>query len=156
MQIDGSYDCPYCLQTSLKDGALRCPLCRSEITIDYWQAARAKRKADDEARIAALALQRALYEEAAVLRETAEQAASAEGRRVQKQKEKRELVFQGCLLGPFYGGVLLGFAGCVSCFPNGPTMSTTSFNLFTGAFYGALIGAVVGPMIGLAIASVKN
>jgi ribosomal protein L37AE/L43A len=44
----GDYVCPYCMQTSLKAGASRCPICRGEIGGDYWNAVRARQKADAE------------------------------------------------------------------------------------------------------------
>lgn len=33
----GDFECPHCRYTSLKAGASRCPLCRGDVTRDYWE-----------------------------------------------------------------------------------------------------------------------
>lgn len=65
----GDYVCPHCMQTSLREGASRCPLCQGEIVGNYWNAVWARKKAAAERNAAALKAaaerKRAMDEEAA-------------------------------------------------------------------------------------------
>lgn len=101
-----------------------------------------KREADAEARRSA--------EEA---RRAAEEAETA-----RRNKQTRELAFKGAMLGPLYGGILVGVAGCCSCVANAPRLNTwiTPFNLLNGSFYGAMAGLIIGPLIGLAIGELRR
>jgi hypothetical protein len=161
----GEYDCPYCLQTSLKFGASRCPLCRGDVGSEYWDVVRAKNKADEEARLAEAARKKAREDKAAAewmraapQREAEARAAAAEAERVRRKKDTVDMVGAGFILGPVGCGILLGLAGCVSCVNNQAKVNTilTPFNLLNGLFYGVLIGLVVGPLLGYAIAQMKQ
>lgn len=167
----GDYDCPYCMQTSLKAGASRCPLCRGEIGRDYWSAVRAREKADAERQAAAFKAaaerKRALEEAAAAElirtapeRESAARAAAlaaanaaAEARRQRRNAASLLNAAKGAGCGATLGGIALGIAGCVSCSRD---IGSMDFNLFNGLLYGAIGGAVIGLLWGIAIGQMKD
>lgn len=41
----GEYECPHCRYITLKRGATRCPTCRGEVALTYWENVTAKEKA---------------------------------------------------------------------------------------------------------------
>lgn len=156
----GDYDCPYCMQTSLKAGASRCPLCRGEIVADYWNAVRAREEAAAERRTEALRTAarrtRVMEEKAAAeqVRTAPERSAAAvEAQRRRRDAVSRRNAWTGAEVGATIGGIAIGFAGCVSCLDNGPHLHTLMppFNLFSGLLFGAIVGALIGIFLGLAM-----
>ncbi|HXH38399.1 MAG TPA: hypothetical protein VNN08_07205 [Thermoanaerobaculia bacterium] len=159
----GNYDCPYCMQTSLKTGASRCPLCRGEIAAGYWTAVRAQEKADTERKAVALRVafeqQRAMEAEAAAellrtapAREAAARAAAAEAKRMRRNAASDELGPIGAMLGALFGGIGTGLAGCVSWYQ----ALMPGFNVFNGLLYGAIGGAIIGVVLGITIGQMKD
>lgn len=153
----GDYDCPYCLQTSLRRSASRCPLCRGEIAPEFWITIRRQEESvsAELAAAQAIAAQRKKADEKAADAEERWQAperqAKAEVRaRTERHKEYREGIDMSARLGAGLGGLVLGFSGCVSCSkqlgsPGGELMP--DFNLFTGLLWGGLAGAIVGVLL---------
>jgi uncharacterized protein YcfJ len=174
----GDYACPYCMQTSLKTGASRCPLCRGEIGGDYWNAVRARQKADAERQVAAAQAaaerqrvyderQKALAEAAAAEwkrtapeREAAAARAAAEAKQLRRNAASRKNRDTGTGIGAIIGGIVMGFSGCVSCVNHHAShagdFSLTPFNLFTGLLMGAIAGAVIGALVGYASGQSKE
>jgi uncharacterized Zn finger protein (UPF0148 family) len=156
------FECPFCLEPALRDGASRCPVCRSDIPSDYWPGAHSKRIDEDEAEREAEEEAYAEFERSEAAHTAQYEADEAERSRRATAAQLRANASKGCVIGPVIGGVigavLLAVAGCESCVRGvhsaGPLL--TAFNALMGMFYGATVGAIVGPLVGIAIADAKQ
>ena len=162
----GDYDCPHCKYRSLRAGASRCPLCHGEIGGDYWNGVRTREQAAAERK-------RVMEEEAAAewIRTAPERAAAAEraalagakaaaeAQQLRRKAASKDSAYTGVFYGATLGGIVMGFAGCVSCL-NHPfhagDFPLTPFNLFTGLLLGAIGGAVIGAVLGFSIGQNKD
>src|SRR4051794_33863624 len=116
----GDYACPKCLYITLKAEALRCPKCHADIETGYWRRVWANEKEAQERtrKEAAASQEREQAKRAAAAAEwerTAPERAArdVEEQRLRRNAASREYAIRGGLsIGPFFGAVLTGFAGC--------------------------------------------
>jgi len=96
-------------------------------------------------------------ESARIAKERADQEDEAEALQKKRNAKSIEYAGSGAGIGGLLGAIVIGLAGCVSCFSNiTPKNLIADFNLFSGAFYGAFGGALIGAIIGVLIGQSEN
>jgi hypothetical protein len=153
----GDYACPHCRYVSLKREASRCPLCRGEIGGDYWNAVRAREKAEVERKRAVEAAAAAEWIRTAPEREAAGRAAALATASAAEEKRQTDRLksIAGLIIGAVGGavaGVIAGFVIGIPVFIVGGLLmgdSTRGGALAnTVAHVVMVLGAVLGAVLG--------